>query len=114
MGSERAVDLDHLDRYTGGDRSLNEEILRLFDNQCMEMVTHLEALAAGTVDLKRWKEITHTLKGAARGIGAFALADAAAAAEPLAQDPSMLEAVQRLKAKSEAVHGFIEEFLRQA
>ena len=114
MGNERAVDLDHLGRYTGGDRGLNEEILRLFDDQCLEMVDALEALAAEGADAKRWREITHTLKGAASGIGAFPLADAAAAAEPLQGDPSALEAVQRLKAKSAAVHGFIQEFLAGA
>ena len=112
MGSERAVDLQHLDRYTGGDKGINDEILRLFDTQCLEMVAALEQLVSEGGDAKRWRELTHTLKGAARGIGAFALADAAAAAEPLgAGDPSALEAIQRLKAKSVAVHGFIEEFV---
>ena len=32
------VDLAHLARYTGGDKVLNAEILRLFDNQVSEMV----------------------------------------------------------------------------
>lgn len=115
MGSECAVDLVHLSRYTGGDRAIDAEILHLFDTQCMEMVVALEVLAKEGGDAKRWREITHTLKGAARGIGAFPLADAAAAAEPLGQgDPSVLEAVQRVKAKSAAVHGFIEAFLAGA
>lgn len=115
MGSEAAVDLDHLARYTGGDRAIDAEILHLFDSQCMEMVVALETLASEGGDAKRWRELTHTLKGAARGIGAFPLADAAAAAEPLGQaNPSALEAVQHLKAKAAAVHGFIEAFLAGA
>ena len=71
-----AVDLAHLARYTGGDAALNAEILRLFDSQASEMVARLQSIIDAR-DAKSWKEVTHTLKGAARGIGAFAMADAA-------------------------------------
>ena len=64
---EKPVDIEHLDRYTGGDCALNEEILRLFDTQCRELMTKLESLASGESDAKSWREATHTLKGAARG-----------------------------------------------
>ncbi len=77
-----AVDLDHLARYTGGDAALNAEILRLFDSQASELVARLQSILDAR-DAKSWREITHTLKGAARGIGAFGLGDAAAAAEPI-------------------------------
>ncbi len=70
---DSAIDLEHLARYTGGDRALNAEILRLFDGQVTEMVGQLHAILAAR-DLKRWKEVTHTIKGAARGVGAFAMA----------------------------------------
>ncbi len=63
----RSVDLAHLDRYTGGVRSLNEEVLRLFETQCGAMLGDLET-AASLADAKAWKMLTHTLKGAARGI----------------------------------------------
>ena len=33
MSAQVAVDLAHLARYTGGDRALNAEVLRLFVNQ---------------------------------------------------------------------------------
>jgi HPt (histidine-containing phosphotransfer) domain-containing protein len=82
MRTAEAVDLAHLDRYTGGARSLNEEVLRLFDCQCADLVANLEAAAAGD-DAREWRTITHTLKGAARGIGANALADAAADGEKI-------------------------------
>ncbi|MBV9905684.1 MAG: Hpt domain-containing protein, partial [Alphaproteobacteria bacterium] len=72
------VDLEHLARYTGGDRAINAEILRLFDGQATELVARLNSILAAR-DAKSWKEVTHTLKGAARGIGAFPMADAAAA-----------------------------------
>ena len=60
-------------------RAINEEILRLFDTQCREMLATLDTLAAEGVDAKSWRATLHTLKGAARGIGAFALGDATAA-----------------------------------
>ena len=110
-----AVDLDHLNRYTGGERGLNEEILRLFDMQCREMLEELRLMAEGEPKAKRWKEITHTLKGAARGIGALALADAAAEAEPFGENVlAGRQAAQAIFQKSLLVQQFIEEFLRGA
>src|SRR5471032_181447 len=76
------IDLEHLARYTGGEKAINAEILRLFDGQVGEMVGQLRSVIAAR-DTKRWKEITHTIKGAARGVGAFAFGEAAAAAEPV-------------------------------
>lgn len=109
--AERPVDLGHLDRYTGGSRALNEEILRLFEKQCRELLVKMETLVK-TADAKSWREVAHTLKGAARGVGAFPLADAAAAAE--AADPAnapMARAVlQQIRGKSQAVQSFIESF----
>ena len=111
MPAEAAVDLDHLDKYTGGNFALNREILQLFDNQCQEMLVKLETLA-GEANAKPWREITHSLKGAARGVGAFALADAAAEAEKVGSDKlAAIHAIERLKARSAAVQLFIEEFI---
>ena len=64
-----AVDLTHLARYTGGDAALNAEVLRLFDNQASELVERLQSIIDAS-DAQSWRTITHTLKGAARGIGA--------------------------------------------
>jgi HPt (histidine-containing phosphotransfer) domain-containing protein len=107
------VDLAHLARYTGGDTALNAEILRLFDMQTSEMVDQLRAILASG-DAKSWKLVTHTLKGAARGVGAFSLADAAAHAEPidLSRDRgNASEAIDTLKERSVAVQGFIRNYL---
>jgi HPt (histidine-containing phosphotransfer) domain-containing protein len=111
---DEVVDLIHLNRYTGGDRALNEEILSLFESQCYEMLARLETYAWETGDTKSWREITHSLKGAARGIGAFALADAAADAEKTGAGDrqSQIAALQRIKDKSSSVHIFIEQFLK--
>ncbi len=109
--AERPVDLGHLDRYTGGSRALNEEILRLFETQCRELLLKMEALIK-TTDAKGWREVAHTLKGAARGIGAFALADAAAQAEAAdpANAPQARAVLRQIKGRSEAVESFIESF----
>jgi HPt (histidine-containing phosphotransfer) domain-containing protein len=105
------IDLNHLDRFTGGDRAINQEILRLFDEQCRESLMLLENLRAGSGDATSWREITHRLKGAARGIGAFDLGDAAADAEKAAPARSEAE-LERLKGDAAAVFGFIAEFLK--
>src|SRR6267142_5763327 len=110
---EQPVDIEHLNTYTGGDGVLNEEILQLFATQCREMMDRLESLASGDADAKSWRETTHTLKGAARGIGAFALGNAAAEAEKAGgARPAVLPALEQLKTTSAAVYLFIEQFLR--
>jgi len=112
MTNTAPVDIDHLNRYTGGDVGLNAEILRLFDGQCREMLPALEALAQAGADAKRAKEIAHTLKGAARGVGAFGLADAAQAAESATNDRlALIAAVEQIRTRSGAVLAFIEAFL---
>lgn len=107
-----AIDLEHLARYTGGEKAMNAEILKLFDNQIGEMVGQLRSVIAAR-DSKRWKEITHTIKGAARGVGAVAFGEAAAAAEPVdpANSERATQAVSRLSEEAMAVHDFIRAYL---
>lgn len=76
-GTVRPIDLVHLARQTLGDDALKIEVLRLFNQQ---IVAYSERIRKATDS----HEITlglHTLKGAAQGVGAFALADIARAAE---------------------------------
>jgi HPt (histidine-containing phosphotransfer) domain-containing protein len=110
------VDIDHLNRYTGGDRDLNIQILGLFDGQCREILIKLEAQIAapeGQDVAKAWKESAHALKGAARGIGAFSLAESASDAEKIAisDHKAVLEVLERLKARAATVHAFIDELI---
>ncbi len=109
------IDLEHLARYTGGEKTLNAEILKLFDSQVTDMVGQLNALLE-IRDAKRWREITHTIKGAARGVGAFGMGEAAAAAEPV--DPANTEkartAIDNLQAEADTVRGFIQNYLAAA
>jgi HPt (histidine-containing phosphotransfer) domain-containing protein len=111
--ADTPVDLSHLARYTGGDRSLNAEILKLFDGQVSEMVGQLRGVLE-LRDARRWREVTHTIKGAARGVGAFAMGDAAADAEPV--DPSTnpdraIQAIEALRIQGDAVQAFIAAYL---
>lgn len=103
------VDLAHLARYTGGEAALDAEVLQLFAAQSKELLQQLQAVLA-TGDSVTWRHITHSLKGAARGIGAFALADAAEAAERI--DPGLErteagEAFSTLEDEAGAVRDFI-------
>ena len=114
--ADTPIDMNHLARYTGGDRTLNTEILKLFNGQMSSMVDQLLSVLQQR-DVRRWREVTHTLKGAARGVGAFAMGEAAAAAEPI--DPSQsqdraIQVIENLRLEGEAVQAFIEEYLAAA
>lgn len=114
--ADAPIDMTHLSRYTGGDRTLNIEILKLFNGQLNDMVGQLLTVLQQR-DVRKWREVTHTLKGAARGVGAFAVGEAAAAAEPI--DPALsqdraIQVIENLRVEGEAVQAFIEEYLAAA
>ena len=111
MGNN-AIDLEHLARYTGGERGLNSEVLQLFDGQMTRMVAELHTLLASR-DGKRWREVAHSIKGAARGVGAFSMGDLAASAEPInpADAPLAKDVIAKLEREAETVRAFIEAYL---
>src|SRR6476469_10695979 len=65
------IDMDHLQRMTLGDARLEREVLTMFSAQAASLIGSLAALPADAGAL------AHTLKGSARAIGAFGVADAA-------------------------------------
>ncbi len=67
------IDLVHLATQTCGDRDLERSILAMLARQIGSAEARLRALS-----LKERAMLAHTLKGTARNVGAFALADAAA------------------------------------
>ena len=71
---DRPIDLVHLARTTMGDRSLEREVLQLFDRQSTLLIARMRSAATGNV-----ATLAHTLKGSARGIGAWRVARAAEA-----------------------------------
>jgi HPt (histidine-containing phosphotransfer) domain-containing protein len=112
MSAIAVIDMGHLDRYTGGDAKVNAEVLRLFETQTNDLIARLQAILDAR-DAKSWKQVTHTIKGAARGIGAFAMADAAAQCEPidLADRNRASTAISLLKTHTDAVQAFIQTYL---
>lgn len=70
------IDRTHLARMTYGDRSLERELLELFDRQAGILLARMRDGEAAAV-----AALAHTLKGSAVGIGAVGVAEAAAAAE---------------------------------
>lgn len=94
-----AIDADHLERMTLGDRRLEREVLELFVRQNTIMLNRIvgaePAMAAAAA---------HTLKGSARGIGAWRVARAAELLEQAAAtdagDEEIEDAIAELKAAS--------------
>lgn len=102
-GKPSAIDEDHLARMTLGDRRLEREVLEIFVRQTTIMLNRImgaePALAAAAA---------HTLKGSARGIGAWRVARAAEHLENAANaddnaaggGDDLVEAIEELKAAS--------------
>ncbi len=67
------IDLAHLDQYTLGDLSLQSELLHLFRIQLQNQAEELFSCS----EEAKWRSAVHTLKGAARSIGAGQVADVA-------------------------------------
>ena len=69
------IDIEHLQRMTLGDASLEREVLAMFSAQAVRLIATLATLPTDAGAL------AHTLKGSARAIGAFGVADAAESLE---------------------------------
>ena len=84
-----AVDFSVLEATTGGDDAISDEVLGLFGQQASLWSPMLDVRNEG------WRDAVHTLRGAALGIGARALAQACQAAEAAdkALAPPLLERV---------------------
>lgn len=107
------VDLEHLGRYTGGERRLNTEVLNLFVQQCAQALARLHALREAP-NGRQWHDTLHVLKGSAAGIGAFALAEKLALAEsidPAAAPAEAAEALAAVERGSALVNAFIAAYL---
>ncbi len=63
------VDFGYLESFMAGDKAIVNEVLGLFLQQAETWGPALQADAPG------WRDVVHTLKGAARGVGAGALGD---------------------------------------
>lgn len=95
----RPVDLVHLARQTMGDRDLEREVLCLFVQQALSARDRI----ADAGESERLN-LAHGLKGSARGVGAFAVADCAAEIE---RQPNDARIVGKLGMLIEEVRDFI-------
>ena len=64
-----AVDFAYLEGFAAGDSQVIDEVLALFREQAALWTPMLDPSHDG------WRDAVHTVKGAARGVGAFALGD---------------------------------------
>ena len=105
-----AIDRGQLARMTFGDRSLERELLELFDRQAAMLLVRMRAGGAAAV-----APLAHTLKGSASGIGAAGVARAAEAAERAAgAAPSECSAaVDCLALAVDEARALIAELLRE-
>jgi HPt (histidine-containing phosphotransfer) domain-containing protein len=106
---ERPIDLVHLARMTLGDRSLEREVLQLFVRQASMLLRRMQGAESATV-----ATLAHTLKGSAQGLGAWRVADAAAALESRARgQPEVLPAdVAALQSAVEEAQEVVADLLR--
>ncbi|MEM0985976.1 MAG: Hpt domain-containing protein [Pseudomonadota bacterium] len=105
------LDLDHLAAMTMGDAAIAVEVLEIFKGQAETWGRMLDATAPQT----QWADAAHTLKGAALGIGAMALADVCKRAEDIGRSTETVSEAQAalvlsdvrsaLSTTLEAVHG---------
>jgi Hpt domain len=81
VGEAPPIDVAHLGRMTLGERSLEIQVLELFDRQAEMLVARMREVAPAGVS-----GLAHTLTGSARGIGAWRVAAAAEAVERAVAD----------------------------
>ena len=106
---ERPIDLVHLARMTLGERSLEREVLQLFDRQANLLLQRMQA-----APVEALPALAHTLKGSARAIGAGQVARAAEAVEFIdpAAGADVTRALAALRAATEEARSFIADLLR--
>lgn len=90
-----AIDRAHLARMTFGDRSLERELLELFDRQAVILLRRMRAADTASV-ADSVVVLAHTLKGSALGVGADGVARAAAAVEEAGTGAERDAAIERL------------------
>ncbi len=87
----RPIDLAHLAGQSMGDRDLEREVLAMFKDQLLSARAQLDK-----ADVKERLFLAHALKGAARGVGATAIAECAAAIENSPTDRTVLKRMTKL------------------
>ncbi|PXA85341.1 Hpt domain-containing protein [Caulobacter sp. D4A] len=96
-----AVDFAYLEGFAAGDVTVIEEVLALFREQAALWTPMLSP------DHPGWRDAVHTVKGAARGVGANALGDVCQRAE--AGEASLDEVITALDAVLLDIAAYVHE-----
>lgn len=104
--AEGVFDRAHLADVTFGDRSLKRELLELFDRQTVLLLDRMRGADAAAL-----AALAHTLKGSASAVGAFGVAEAAAALELAASIGERSAAMDRLARSAAAARAEIATML---
>jgi HPt (histidine-containing phosphotransfer) domain-containing protein len=103
------IDVEHLKRMTLGDAGLEREVLAMFAAQVVRLIGTLAGLPPDAGAL------AHTLKGSARAIGAFRVADAAGSLETAIRNgDGPAESLTELKEAIAQVRMAIDAMLRRS
>lgn len=101
-GMDKPIDLVHLARQTMGDRELENEVMSIFLSHCDEYLAEYRDAPDATCR----QHAAHRIKGSARGLGAWELAEQAELAEaPDYQD------VQALESAANRVSAYIRDLI---
>lgn len=110
VAAAEPLDLVHLFRMTLGDARLQAEVLDLFDQQIDLLLARMDTAPPAAV-----ATLAHTLKGSARGIGAWGVVAAAEAIEAaVAAGTDIAAPLDAMGRAGAAVHGAIAHLRRDA
>jgi HPt (histidine-containing phosphotransfer) domain-containing protein len=104
------IDIEHLSRMTLGEPSLEREVLAMFAAQTLDLIGRLAVMPEDAAAL------AHTLKGSARAIGAFHVAEAAQEVEVVIQGRGgdLANALQELQSAAAEANAAIEAILKHS
>lgn len=102
---QRPIDLVHLAHQTGGNRALEEEVLQMFLRQSASLARQFPRM----VDAEAVKQAAHSIKGAARSVGAIEVANCA---DKLEEHPNEKKNVAALIAEIDVTCDYIASLLR--
>lgn len=103
------IDRAHLARMTHGERDLEREVLQLYATQAELLLGRMAQSPPAAIGA-----LAHTLSGSSRGVGAWRVADAAAAVEAeAAKGRDTAASVERLASAIRAARVHIGELVRE-
>ncbi|MEO1150930.1 MAG: Hpt domain-containing protein [Pseudomonadota bacterium] len=107
------IDLNHLHLYVGDDEGLRDEILSIFAEQLSLWMDRFSP----NMDGEAWYQATHTLKGASRGVGVWAIGDLCEEAEGLTgpeHEAARTQMLERLRPLADQVMAALKDLRKGA